>query len=907
MERLFHFFVRFVFVLFFGVLTLTQTTNAQGFPYGAQLIPGTLTNFGGMDQAPNGDYYLVGNTVPIGGAVIVRYSESRIRKNSFQVNTPGGMQISDVAAEANGCAILGTVPSGEMVVIRTDSTGIIQWSKKYSVGNPYVTNTIQKDASGNYYFSSLQGSPLPILTKTDPNGNLLWSQRMLNSGISQIRCAIPARNGGAIITGTFDSDIYLTRLDASGNTMWAKTIPLVGSQAGLFIKELSNGDIAFSGYDYSSNRFGYVFRTTSAGDLLWARSVIASNMYLINVNELPSGDIQVSGDDDFTFYETVLADFSPSGTFQYGYRFNPGAGTTSFEGRGKSHFVDRSGKVHIVGEANARGGARGGYWTVFSPGNSTSLCDRRTQSFTVQNLSWNLNSESTLFTSVNQLVTNLTATRATVSLCPEVSCSGTPSIGDFLGPNRLVCPGDTSRIVLSASSVAGTYTWSTGATGPTISVSQPGVYWVRVTGVCGTFSDTVRLTPTVPSRFRLDSAGPLRFCAPGQVRLFVRGLPQGYSIRWNNGATDSSIIVSTTGSYSAVISNLQGCTVRTDTLSVQAYLPPQAPILRPTGSVYICSGTKASLQLANGVVGNRYVWSTGAVDSLQIRVDTGTYFITAISAQGCSTRSNTMRVLRILPNQPTTIRQTGPAFPCTGDSVVLTATGPDPIRWNTGAVGPSIVVLRSGQYWAQAGDPNGCGNLPSDTLSIRINPRPAISAGPDRELCEGDSALLGTVDTSGILYQWSPVTQLSSATIARPTVRALNTDPNDAPQTTLYTLVTTQIGTGCTSRDTVAVRVHSRYELTNNELPYCDPVPWLIPSVVTPNRDDHNDFFYIKALPYYRESTLRIYNRFGGEVYTASPYHNDWDGGDLPAGTYYYHLQLPKTGRVFKGWVEVVK
>lgn len=93
------------------------------------------------------------------------------------------------------------------------------------------------------------------------------------------------------------------------------------------------------------------------------------------------------------------------------------------------------------------------------------------------------------------------------------------------------------------------------------------------------------------------------------------------------------------------------------------------------------------------------------------------------------------------------------------------------------------------------------------------------------------------------------------------------------------------------------------------------PVELLVPSVITPNGDFLNDTFEIwegtgggedpeeksswsiqsldpiDLSKYYLSNTLIIFNRWGEKVYEVDNYENDWDGGGLSDGMYYYVLK----------------
>ncbi len=92
-----------------------------------------------------------------------------------------------------------------------------------------------------------------------------------------------------------------------------------------------------------------------------------------------------------------------------------------------------------------------------------------------------------------------------------------------------------------------------------------------------------------------------------------------------------------------------------------------------------------------------------------------------------------------------------------------------------------------------------------------------------------------------------------------------------------------------------------------------DPTPvdseLLIPNLFTPNGDGLNDRFTIKGLMQYDQRELTIINRWGNRVYHSNQYNNDWDGGSLPEGTYFYILEVSKNGSVslYRGPIAIVR
>ncbi len=121
-----------------------------------------------------------------------------------------------------------------------------------------------------------------------------------------------------------------------------------------------------------------------------------------------------------------------------------------------------------------------------------------------------------------------------------------------------ICAGQSTQI--SASGCGGTYLWSTGSTGTSITVSPATtqIYSVTCTSICGTTatnSVTINLTPpvTVPS---INYSGTMSLC-PNQ-RVVIQATSCNGALNWSNGQTTSAIEVSSAGTYFATCTNSCG-------------------------------------------------------------------------------------------------------------------------------------------------------------------------------------------------------------------------------------------------------------------------------------------------------------------------------------------------------------
>lgn len=122
-------------------------------------------------------------------------------------------------------------------LIKTDAQGDTLWTKKY--GGDYIDGprSLCETKDGGYFVAGeyTEGGELGLeihiwLLRTDSNGDTLWTKKINNgSWGDHANCIKNTLDGGFIVVGettyeSYDSDIYLVKLDEKGNYQWFSTI-----------------------------------------------------------------------------------------------------------------------------------------------------------------------------------------------------------------------------------------------------------------------------------------------------------------------------------------------------------------------------------------------------------------------------------------------------------------------------------------------------------------------------------------------------------------------------------------------------------------------------------------------------------------------------------------------------------
>lgn len=333
-----------------------------------------------------------------------------------------------------------------------------------------------------------------------------------------------------------------------------------------------------------------------------------------------------------------------------------------------------------------------------------------------------------------------TATSGTVQ-CTVAARPSVPSIS-VTGSNPF-CEGDS--VILEAPSGYSAYQWSTGASTQRIIVRTAGKYAVTVTGTngCTRTSDTLQLERRQRPPLSLDWQGQTTFCQGDSVILVASSTP-GATFFWFDGITSNRRVVRSSGTYTVIATDPDGCRSLPQAVTVTVYPVPSLQ-LQVRGNTALCRNDSTILDAGEGFMA--YQWNTGDTTRLVIVRQAGRYWCTVTAASGCRGTSDTVTIHRDSSVHVAVTSSNGQWTACRGDTLWLDAgAGHTDYHWNTGERTRRIAVTESGEYVVRVRTARGCDGL-SDTLRIRFYDPP-----PTPRIERVGNTLTAT--TTAAAFQW---------------------------------------------------------------------------------------------------------------------------------------------------------
>jgi hypothetical protein len=200
-----------------------------------------------------------------------------------------------------------------------------------------------------------------------------------------------------------------------------------------------------------------------------------------------------------------------------------------------------------------------------------------------------------------------------------------------------------------------TYLWNTGATTQSISNLMPGTYTVIVTDGNGcTSAQSMPVNPYTcnvaaqPAVANVTCAG----ASNGSATAITSGGNAPFNYAWNTGATGANLQNLAGGTYTATITDVNGCQATT-TATVSEPAPYSPWTVNTTNPVCPDAPTgAASVDISGGTAPYTFQWSNGATGASAANLTTGSYTVVVTDQQNC--QSTTSITLTASDNEPPT-------------------------------------------------------------------------------------------------------------------------------------------------------------------------------------------------------------------------------------------------------------
>ena len=475
-----------------------------------------------------------------------------------------------------------------------------------------------------------------------------------------------------------------------------------------------------------------------------------------------------------------------------------------------------------------------------------------------------------------------------------------PGAPPNLGPDTLICAG--ASLTLQPDSSYASYSWSNGATTPSIVVNSPGTYWLDVPSGCALARDSIVVTVQQPV---LDLGPDLTHCA-GDSSLLQQGtIFSGYL--WSTGATSPAIYASASGTYTLTVTDNLGC-VATDQISISVLQPDSSfsSMNLCVGSVFNFYGqnlTSAGTYMA--LLTNQYGCDSIVQLNIVLEADTtllslticadsvlafnglsisspGVYTVHLLNQNGCDST-----VILSLNEWALPIVSAVDTFVCANTCVDITASGALTYTWNVPQNANGSITVCPSQttsYQVIGTDVNGCESLPVQaTVQIDLIPTPNFYIDPDQVEIDDPVITIYNVTPGNLNHLWN-----INGTVFENSSSSFDVELPFTEGTYNIQLVSST-DLGCTDSLTLTATV------MNNIAVY-------VPNAFTPDDSEFNTVFHpvfsTGFIP--KGYQFTIFNRWGETIFFSADPNAYWDGAmangtDCPDGVYNYLIEYQQT------------
>jgi len=174
----------------------------------------------------------------------------------------------------------------DLWVVKLDSSGNVVWQKSYGGSGSYdAAYSVRQAPDGGYYLAGWTnsfGTGYEMwLLKLDSSGNSVWQKAYGGSGSEFAYSSCLSGDGGLVVAGSTSTggagsnDFWVIKVDSSGNRVWQKAYGGSGADTAFSVETTADGGYVVAGRTES---FGagsadfWVLKLDSTGNILWQRT-----------------------------------------------------------------------------------------------------------------------------------------------------------------------------------------------------------------------------------------------------------------------------------------------------------------------------------------------------------------------------------------------------------------------------------------------------------------------------------------------------------------------------------------------------------------------------------------------------------------------------------------------------------
>ncbi|MCF0205960.1 MAG: gliding motility-associated C-terminal domain-containing protein, partial [Bacteroidales bacterium] len=274
------------------------------------------------------------------------------------------------------------------------------------------------------------------------------------------------------------------------------------------------------------------------------------------------------------------------------------------------------------------------------------------------------------------------------------------------------------------------YAWSNAfyGGGPEQHISNPGNYYVTVTGVNGcTSAASINITQNIvqPSLSVYSQTGAWELNCNAST-ITVTANSNGISYAWSGGMTPISVsnTFMNAGPYTLTVTGDNGCTATSSFVITSNYTVPSVSITNNTGTNTIdCNNPEISVTAVGS--GETYIWSDGNTSATRLINALGVYSVTVTAVNGCTSSASIEIFEDLTPPVANIVNHTGTShINCMANSITLLASGGVVYNWSEGSTTSEISVSDAGTYIVTVQGNNGC----TSSASASVTRAPELEA-----------------------------------------------------------------------------------------------------------------------------------------------------------------------------------